>query len=62
MKGYENFIFIERKKYEETFVTQNCSFIQEHTRVGSVFNISQTPLDKKAGVDAYYNLIEDFKE
>ena len=52
MKGYENFSFNERKKYEETFVTHNSSLIQELTGAGSVFNISQTPLDKRAGVDA----------
>ena len=52
MKGYENFSLIERKKYEETFVTHNSRLIQELTGAGSVFNISQTPLDKRAGVDA----------
>jgi hypothetical protein len=50
MKVYENFSFIERKKYEETFVTQDSSLIQELTGAGCMFNISQTPLNKRAGL------------
>ncbi len=52
MKGYDKFPFEERKRYEETFVENNSGLIQELTGAGSVFNISQTPMDKRAGVDA----------
>jgi len=51
VKNY-NYSFQERKNYEETFVENNSGLIQELTGAGSVFNISQTPLDKRAGVDA----------
>ena len=52
MKGYDKFTFEERKQYEETFVENNSALIEELTGASRVFDISQTPLDKRAGVDA----------
>ena len=52
MKGYDKFPFEERKRYEETFVQNNSGLIQELTGASSVYNISQTPMDRRAGVDA----------
>ena len=52
MKGYKKFPFEERKIYEETFVENNSALIEELTGASRVFDISQTPLDKRAGVDA----------
>ena len=52
MKGYDKFPFEERKRYEESFVDNNSALIEELTGASRVFNISQTPLDKRAGVDA----------
>ena len=52
MKGYDKFSFNERKKYEETFVLQNSKLIQDITGASNVFNISQSPLDKRSGIDA----------
>ena len=52
MKGYDKFPFEERKIYEETFVQNNSSLIEELTGASRVFDISQTPMDKRAGVDA----------
>ena len=52
MKGYDKFSFEERKRYEETFVENNSALIEELTGASRVFDISQTPLDKRAGVDA----------
>ena len=52
MKGYDKFSFEERKRYEESFVDNNSALIEELTGASRVFNISQTPLDKRAGVDA----------
>ena len=50
MKNYKNFSFKERKRYEESFVENNSGLIQEISGAGSVFNISQTPLNKRAGL------------
>jgi len=52
LKGYDKFPFEERKIYEETFVQNNSSLIEELTGASRVFDISQTPMDKRAGVDA----------
>ena len=52
IESYKKFSFEERKRYEESFVENNSGLIQELTGAGSVFNISQTPMDKRAGVDA----------
>ena len=52
MKGYDKFPFKERKRYEETFVENNSALIEELTGASRVFDISQTPMDKRAGVDA----------
>ena len=52
MKGYDKFPFEERKRYEEYFVDNNSALIEELTGASRLFNISQTPLDKRAGVDA----------
>ena len=52
MKGYNKFPFEERKQYEETFVENNSALIEELTGASRVFDISQTPMDKRAGVDA----------
>ena len=52
MKGYNKFPFEERKQYEETFVGNNSALIEELTGASRVFDISQTPMDKRAGVDA----------
>jgi hypothetical protein len=52
MKGYDKFPFEERKRYEETFVQNNSALIQDLTGASLVYNISQTPLDVRAGVDA----------
>ena len=51
MKGYNKFPFEERKQYEETFVENNSPLIEELTGARRVFNISQTPMDKRSGVD-----------
>ena len=52
MKGYDKFPFEERKRYEEIFVENNSALIEELTGASRVFDISQTPMDKRAGVDA----------
>ncbi|MDA7711500.1 hypothetical protein N8873_05495 [Flavobacteriaceae bacterium] len=52
MKNYKSFPFEERKRYEETFVENNSALIEELTGASRVFDISQTPMDKRAGVDA----------
>ena len=52
MKNYKFFPFEERKRYEETFVENNSALIEELTGASRVFDISQTPMDKRAGVDA----------
>ena len=52
MKGYNKFPFEERKQYEETFVENNSALIEELTGASRVFDISQTPMDKRSGVDA----------
>ena len=52
MKGYDKFPFEERKLYEETFVENNSALIEELTGASRVFDISQTPMDKRSGVDA----------
>lgn len=52
MKDYDKFPFEERKRYEETFVENNSALIEELTGASRVFDISQTPMDKRAGVDA----------
>ena len=52
MKGYDKFPFEERKRYEENFVENNSALIEELTGASRVFDISQTPMDKRAGVDA----------
>ena len=54
MKSSKNtdYDFWERKKYEETFVQNNSALIQRITGASVVYNISQTPLDRKSGVDA----------
>jgi len=52
LKGYDKFSFEERKRYEESFVDNNSALIEELTGASRVFNISQTHLDKRAGVDA----------
>ncbi|MDA9588160.1 hypothetical protein N9R82_03700 [Flavobacteriaceae bacterium] len=52
MKGYDKFPFEERKIYEETFVENNSALIEELTGASRVFDISQTPMDKRSGVDA----------
>jgi hypothetical protein len=51
MKGYDKFPFEERKQYEETFVGNNSALIEELTGASRVFDISQTPMDKRSGVD-----------
>ena len=55
MKNY-NYSFKERKRYEETFVSNNSALIQDLTGASLVYNISQTPLDIRAGVDAIIQL------
>ena len=52
MKGYDKFSFEERKIYEETFVENNSALIEELTGASRVFDISQTTMDKRSGVDA----------
>ena len=52
LKGYDKFPFEERKRYEENFVENNSALIEELTGASRVFDISQTPMDKRAGVDA----------
>ena len=52
MKNYKSFPFEERKQYEETFVQNNSTLIQEITGASLVYNISQTEMDKRSGVDA----------
>ena len=52
MKGYDKFLFKERKSYEETFVENNSALIEELTGASRLFDISQTPMDKRSGVDA----------
>ena len=52
IKNYKKFSFEERKRYEETFVQNNSALIQDLTGASLVYNISQTPLDVRAGVDA----------
>jgi len=51
MKNY-NYDFEERNRYEENFVENNSALIEELTGASRVFDISQTPMDKRAGVDA----------
>ena len=51
MKNY-NYSFKERKEYEETFVENNSALIQEITGASLVYNISQTEMDKRSGIDA----------
>ena len=51
LKNY-NYSFKERKDYEETFVQNNSALIQEITGASLVYNISQTELDKRSGIDA----------
>ena len=52
MKGYDKFSFEERKLYEETFVQNNSALIQDLTGASSVYCISQTPIDRRSGIDA----------
>jgi hypothetical protein len=53
MKGYyKDFPFKERKNYEETFVQNNSALIQDITGASLVYNISQTEMDKRSGIDA----------
>jgi len=52
MKNYKSFPFEERKRYEETFVENNSALIEELTGASRVFDISQTPMDRRVGVDA----------
>ena len=47
-----NYSFKERKEYEETFVENNSALIQEITGASLVYNISQTEMDKRSGIDA----------
>ena len=47
-----NYSFKERKEYEETFVQNNSALIQEITGASLVYNISQTEMDKRSGIDA----------
>ncbi|MDC0386614.1 hypothetical protein OAM87_04050 [Flavobacteriaceae bacterium] len=54
MKGYDKFPFEERKIYEETFVENNSALIEELTGASRVFDISQTPMDKRSGVDLFH--------
>jgi len=56
MKGYDKFSFEERKRYEESFVENNSALIEELTGASRVFDISKTPMDKRAGVDAILQL------
>ena len=51
MKNY-NYSFKDRKNYEETFVQNNSALIQEITGASLVYNISQTEMDKRSGIDA----------
>lgn len=52
MKNYKDFPFHERKKYEETFVENNSALIRSITGATTVYNISQSVLDKQSGIDA----------
>ena len=54
IKKYEKFPFEERKLYEETFVQNNSALIEELTGASRVFDISQTPMDKRSGVDLFH--------
>lgn len=56
MKGYDKFSFEQRKRYEEKFVQNNSALIQDLTGASLVYNISQTPLDVRVGVDAILQL------
>ena len=47
-----NYSFKDRKEYEETFVENNSALIQEITGASLVYNISQTEMDKRSGIDA----------
>jgi hypothetical protein len=47
-----NYSFKDRKDYEETFVENNSALIQEITGASLVYNISQTEMDKRSGIDA----------
>lgn len=51
-KNYDKFSFEERKNYEETFVNKNDGLIKSLTGASTVYNISQTVLDKQSGIDA----------
>ena len=52
MKGCDKFPFEERKRYEESFVQNNSALIQDLTGASLVYNISQTEMDKRSGIDA----------
>ena len=52
MKNYKSFPFEELKQYEETFVQNNSALIQDITGASLVYNISQTEMDKRSGIDA----------
>ena len=47
-----NYSFKDRKEYEETFVENNSALIQKITGASLVYNISQTEMDKRSGIDA----------
>jgi hypothetical protein len=47
-----NYSFKDRKDYEETFVENNSALIQEITGASLVYNISETEMDKRSGIDA----------
>jgi hypothetical protein len=50
MKNY-NYIFQERKKYEETFVDNNPSLIKDLTSSQQIYNLSQSDMDIYSGTD-----------
>ena len=54
LKNYKYFPFEERKEYEETFVENNSALIEELTGASRVFDVSQTPMDKRSGVDLFH--------
>ena len=47
-----NYDFEARKQYEESFVQNNSTLIQDITGASWVYDISRTKLDRQSGIDA----------
>ena len=63
MKGYDKFPFEERKRYEETFVQNNSSLIEELTgvQVGYLIYLKHRWTREQELMQSY-NLTEDYQE